>query len=396
MLTWGDPMVDGLLMGGYLGLMTLMWVGLWWGAPRWGAAWRLANPEVVPTSGPRVSICIPARNEAENIQACVAAALAQTWPSLEVIVVDDRSTDNTLSLAKAASASDSRLFVFEGAEPPADWAGKPWACARAAAESVGAVLVFVDADVVLHPNAVTALMAEMDARRLDLFSAFGRWRLVTFWEHVVIPPVGWLVRGSVNLDAVNSPGQEDAFANGQLIAVRREAYEEIDGHEAVRASILEDVALARAIKRRGRRLGLVDAPWLFDVRLYRSLSEIMAGYSKNLFEGMGRRLTTGLGAMLFIGVGTVFPLALLCLGLAARWGLGWGVPAYGWLAWTAAICGLQVAFRWRIDRRDHRAGTFAWSHVLGNLLLVAILLRSVLGLEAEWKGRRFVDGRPAP
>lgn len=396
MWLWGQPVFDSILMGGYLGLMSLMWSALVLGVHRWGRNHRLARPPgPPPEDGPKVSICIPARNEADNIEACVEAARALRWPRLDIVVIDDRSTDDTAARARAAAEGDPRVQVVMGTAPPQGWSGKAWACARASGEARGDVLVFVDADVTLHEDAVRAVVAAMDARALDLFSAFGTWRLESFWENVVIPPVGWLIRGSIDLDAVNAPGREEAFANGQLIAVRRAAYEEADGHPAVRATILDDVALATAVQRRGFSIGLVDAPWLFEVRLYRSLREIVAGYSKNLFEGMDRRLSTGVGAVFFIFVGTLFPYLAIALGLFARWGLGWSVPGFGWVAWFAAICVLQVAFRIRLDRRDGRSAGLSWTHALGNLVLVWILVRSIVGMETEWKGRRFVDGRPS-
>jgi len=395
MWLWGQPVFDSILMGGYLALMTLMWGGLVLGVPRWGRSHRLGRPTgAAPDRGIRVTICIPARNEADNIASCISAARAQTWPNLEIVVVDDRSTDDTGAVARAAADTDPRVCVVAGTEPPEGWSGKAWACTRAAGEGSGELLVFVDADVTLHPDAIRATIAAMDARALDLFSAFGTWRLESFWEQVAIPPVGWLIRGSIDLDAVNAPGKEAAFANGQFIAVRREAYTKIDGHGAVRGTILDDVALATAIQRRGCRIGLVDAPWLFEVRLYRSLGAVVEGYAKNLYEGMDRRLSTGVGAIFFILVGTLFPYVGVAAGVGARLGLQWQVPGWGWVLWFVGICALQVVFRYRVDRRDGRDPRFCWTHAIGNLVLVWILMRSIAGLETQWKGRRFIDGRP--
>jgi glycosyltransferase involved in cell wall biosynthesis len=310
-----------------------------------------------------------------------------------LIVVDDRSTDGTGERAREAAGGDPRMRLIEGTEPPAGWAGKVWACARAAAEARGAWLLFMDADVVLDPQAPAALIAEANRRRISLLSAFGTWTLVGFWERALIPAVGWLIRGAVDLDKVNDPGRPEAFANGQLILARRDNYEQLGGHGMVSGAILDDVRLAEAWKRRGGVIGLVAAPWAFQVRLYRNLSEIIAGYSKNLYEGMGRRPFLGLGAVLFIFVGTLLPHLLLAMGLIGRLVLGWGWPGPGWLAWTALICAAQYLFRYRVERRDGRSGAIAWAHPLANVLLVWILLRSVFGLRQSWKGRHFSDGR---
>lgn len=394
MTLWGEPIFSDLLAGGYLGLLTLMWLGLVAGAGRWGARWRIERPAgLPPESGPLVSVCIPARNEARNIAVGVEAALALRWPAFEVVVVDDRSDDGTGDVARAAGAGDPRLHVIDGTEPPPGWAGKAWACARAAGEAQGRWLLFLDADVRVHPDALAALLPVAIREELRLLSVFGTWELVSFWERALIPTVGWLIRGAVDLDRVNDPTRMEAFANGQLILVEREAYDYAGGHEAVRDRILDDVSMAEAFKRRGMRIGLRPAAWLFRVRLYRSLSEIVAGYGKNLYEGMGRRPTIGLGAVLFIIVGTLLPFACVLAGLAGRLLLGWGVPGWGWWSWMVVVCLLQVVFRVRVERHDGRTGGIAWAHPLANVMLVGIILRSMFGVEASWKGRRFVDGR---
>ena len=391
---WGQPELSAFLAAGYLGLLTLMWLALLQGVGRWGRRWVLEEPQSASSDSlPLVSVCIPARNEAHQIGACVTAVLASDLPALEVIVVDDRSEDGTAAAAAAADDGTGRLKVIDGSEPPRGWAGKPWACSRAAGEARGAVLCFLDADVVVHPRALGALVQVLRHDQLSLVSAFGTWTLVGFWERALIPAIGWLIRGSVDLDRVHEPGRLEAFANGQLIIMERGAYEAVGGHKAVQGEVLEDVRLAKVVKRRGGRIGLRVAPWAFRVRLYRSLREIVQGYSKNLYEGMDRRPGIGLGAVLFILVGTLLPWLLVPAGLAARFLLGWQVPQMAWIAWSAAICGLQLAFRWRLDRADGRSGRDFWTHPIANAVLVLVLMRAVLGLEASWKGRRFVDGK---
>jgi len=310
-------------------------------------------------------------------------------------VVDDRSNDGTGALAQAAGEGDPRLHVVEGTDRPEGWAGKVWACSRAAGEATGELLLFVDADVCIDPDGVATLVAELEDKQLSLLSAFGTWRLEGFWERAVVPAVGWLIRGAVALEHVNAPERPEAFANGQLILVERGDYEALDGHSAVRDQILDDVRLAEAFKRRGYRVGMRVAPWLFEVRPYRSLGEIYAGYAKNLYEGMGRRPLLGFGAVLFLFVGTLVPVLSLVGGLWARWVWGWAVPGSGWIAWLGGVCALQVWFRFRLERRDGRSGAMAWTHPVANAVLIAILLGSVLGIRVRWKGRTFVDGRAA-
>jgi chlorobactene glucosyltransferase len=386
-----------LLLGGYFGLLSLVWGGLILGTQRWGERWRMDRPPLGQDSkNPLlVSICIPARNEEENIGACLSAALGSRWPQLEVIVVDDRSTDETSRRARAAGEGDDRLFIVEGTEPPSGWAGKPWACRRAAGEARGQILCFVDADVRLAPDTVTALVDTMVGQDLRLLSAYGSWDLRSFWERVLIPAVGWLIRGAVDLDQVNDPGLPVAFANGQLIAVERSTYDAMGGHGTVRSEVLEDVRLAEQFKCRGHKVGMRVAPWAFQVRLYESLSEIIRGYTKNMYEGMGRRPSLALGAILFIFVGALLPWILLLTGTGVRVLLGWAVPETPWLLWCAVVCGLQLLFRWRLESKDGRSGWMAFAHPLANILLSWILFRSMFAMETTWKGRVFVDGKAA-
>lgn len=391
-MRWGDEGLSVVFLGGYLGMLTLLWGGMAAGVGTWHRRNRL--PDVAAAALPRLTICIPARDEAHQIGNCVAAALAQDHPDVEVVVVDDCSSDGTADVARAVAPDDPRLRVVRNAPPPPGWAGKPWACQRAAAEASGAHLLFVDADVILAPDAARRAAAVLAERRLGLLSLFGTWRLESFWENVGIPVVGWFVRGATDVGAVNTPGRAEAFANGQFLLFDRAAYDAIGGHAVVKAEVLEDVRIARAAKQRGHAIGLYAAPELFQVRLYRDLGEILRGYGKNFYEGMDRRPLVALGALLFLFVGALLPWILLAVAALRPELVLAGLDAVGlWLGWIALVCVLPMAFRWRVERADGRTGAWAWSHPLGNLVLAAVLVRAIFAVETSWKGRRFHDGK---
>lgn len=379
-------MIGTLFWAGYIGLMGIFWGLLWSGVPRWGEGWRIGRPPAPLPSGPSLSICIPARNEADNIGPCVKAALASRWRPLEVIVMNDASEDDTAQRAQDAADGDARLRLAHAPQRPAGWAGKPWACHNAAQLAHGAYLLFIDADVRLHPDAAQGLVETARTESLGMLSVFGTWELISFWERALIPAIGWLIRGTVDLNRVNDPADSRAFANGQCILFDRAVYHEHGGHTLVQGEVLEDVRLAAALKARGVRLGLRAGEWMFRVRLYRTLSEIIAGYSKNLYEGMGRNPVAAVLLMSVIAAGTLLP-----------WGMvGWSL-GFGWMgAWTmgfGTLCVLQVAFRWRLERRDGRSGRVAWAHPVANLVLIWVIARSMVGKGGVWKGRRFEAGR---
>ncbi len=437
MIHWGEPGTATLLAAGYLGLLSLLWLALLAGLGHWARRWRLEQPQPessnhshvsgrdssqgnrtarapwggihagkTPTAPgaaspgatpekrlPATTVCVPARNEQGNIGSCVRSILQSEHDSLELIVVDDGSADATAREAREAAEGDPRFRLMQGKTPPAGWAGKPWALSQAAADASNDYLLFLDADVVLDPATIGTVLKHMIDNSLDMLSLFGSWRLETFWERAVIPVVGWLIRGSIDLDAVNDPARPAAFANGQFILVKRAMYEKLGGHGSVRQEVLEDVKLAQVFAHGAARTGLLHAAWAFRVRLYSSLGEIVRGYSKNLYEGLGRAPHVALGLVLFIIVGTLLPFIVLAFdGLAYLWG-GWVLLEWPWLIWVGCLSALILLFRFRLERMEGRSGVHALTHPLGNIILMWIVLRSVFSLDVEWKGRWFHDGK---
>lgn len=240
----------------------------------------VVTPASPPVNAPLISVCVPARNEERNIRACVEATLAQDYPNLEVIVLDDRSTDATAEILHELSIQNDRLKVIPGTDLPKDWAGKPHALYQASAAAQGDWLCFVDADTFLSPNTLSACYAKAIETRADMFTIMTFQILGSFWEKVVMPIVMTALSVGFSLRKVNDPNSKDAIANGQFILIRRSVYDAIGGHERVKDQIVEDKALSEQVKWNGYQLIVANGYSFARTRMYTSLPEIWEGWTK--------------------------------------------------------------------------------------------------------------------
>jgi len=235
-----------------------------------------------------VSVLVPARDEAACIGGCVRALLDQEGVELELLVLDDGSTDGTADVARAAAAGDPRLRVLAGAPLPVGWLGKPHACAQLAEAAGGEVLVFVDADVRVAPHGLAATRALLDVHDLDLVCPYPRQLADGLGPRLVQPLLqwSWLTFLPLRL-AESSPRASLVAANGQLLVCRAAAYQAAGGHASVRDQVVEDVELARAFKRAGYRVTVADGTHTAACRMYTDWRELADGYTKSLWAAFG-------------------------------------------------------------------------------------------------------------
>jgi chlorobactene glucosyltransferase len=340
--------------------------------------------EPVEPSGdlPFLSIVVPARNEARQIEACVRSLLAQRYPQFEVIVVDDRSTDATAEIVAHLAQEDSRLHVIRGAPLPDGWIGKPWALTQGLRAARGTWLLFTDADTTHQPLACASAVQYALDRGLSFLSLLPTQQFVTPAERTILPSILWMIGfGIGSLDAINDPARTDAaIFNGQYLLCERSAFEEIGGHERVRASIAEDYDLARVVKGDGRfRAMLVDASDLVRTRMYRTFTEIWDGFSKNLYAGVRDRPPAGALAAIspLPEIGLAYALCTRQYKTALRLAATIGATA------AAAEFGMR---RWRFPRGS---GAF---FPAGAAVMLAIFLNSAMQHRTgrvRWRGRRY-------
>jgi hypothetical protein len=241
----------------------------------------LRRPAAAPLTT-RTSVLVPARDEAHRIAACLTALLAQNHDGvMEVLVLDDGSTDGTADVVRRVAGDDSRIRLLTGSALPPGWLGKSHACQQLAdaADPASTALVFVDADVVLAPHAVAATVAMLGD--LDLVSPYPRQECPGATR--LVQPLlqwSWLTFLPLRL-AERSRRPSLSAANGQLLAVRRSTYDRAGGHAAVRDQVVEDVALLRAVKGVGGCGGVVDGTRLGTARMYDDWSQLVEGYTKS-------------------------------------------------------------------------------------------------------------------
>jgi chlorobactene glucosyltransferase len=346
-------------------------------------------PEV---SGRMVSIIIPARNESANIATVVRSILATTYQPFELLIVDDRSTDDTAAIVERLA--DPRVRLIRGEELPDGWYGKPWACFQGYREARGELLLFTDADTRHQPALLSRAVGELQQERAALVTVSPTQRCVTFWERLIMPQIWLLLALRYHPRAVSGACRaRDVIANGQFILTTREAYQAAGTHEEVRHEVAEDLALAQAYVRRGLKLRFAFAERLMETRMYHGLSHLIEGWSKNIYLG-GRRSFPEepvrralvpvmlVLAMLYwlvppaVLIAAVFDPSLAPYAPAAS--LATGLSALFWML----ICyGMEIP------------AVYGLLYPVGAVMALYIILRSTWrgGRRVEWKGRTYTD-----
>jgi chlorobactene glucosyltransferase len=370
-------------------LLAAPWIAvLWIVVRRYANRGPLLQGYAPRPNGPTLSVIIPARNEALNIETCVRSVLAATYAPLEIIVVDDRSSDDTAEIVgrlAAAPEAGGRVRLVRGTDLPPGWFGKQWALVQGYRAAMGDLVLFTDADTKhepeLIPRAVTALRTE----HTDLVSVIPRQEMGTFWERLVQPHVFFALQARIgDLRQVNRTRTVwNAIANGQFVLTTQVAYEAVGTHAAVRDSIVEDVMLAQAYVRGGRDIFLLHAQDYMATRMYRSLSEIIGGWSKNL----------ALGAPLMAPpIAIVRRLLPYLMWLPV---LAWIGPPLAWLVWrwdfTMIAMAASLATWLEIYRREQAPWWYALLYPVGAGIVAYIMLRSAWrgSRKVEWRGRLY-------
>jgi hypothetical protein len=326
---------------------------------------------------PTVSVIVPARNEEACLGACLESLVAQTGVKFEIIVVDDGSTDRTREIAKSFAG----VRVVEPGPLPPGWIGKNNALVAGAREAGGEWLLFTDADTVHRYGSLARSLEEAQQKKSALLSYSPEQEVHGLWEKAVMPVIFAELASSYRPSDVSDPASSAAAANGQYILISREAYDAVGGHAAIAASLLEDVALARAVKASGRKIFFRYGNDAVRTRMYRSFAQLEEGWTKNLallFPAPGRLAVLRLTE--FVLIVSSVTVAIVMKGRTP------GSVAVGLLA--LALTGLFL----RRIRKAHFSRVATVLALIGLPLFSYLLLRSRNAYQkgsVPWKGRRY-------
>lgn len=358
------------------------------------------SPRFESPDPPLVSAIIPAKDEEETIADCLATVQAQSYLNLEILVVDDRSNDRTPEIARGIAEVDPRVRLISIEDLPPGWTGKTHALHVAAGEARGQWFWFLDADTRHEPESLAIVLEYARSHDAALASLLPEMRCESFWESVAQPLLGVVLIQSYPLFWANDPTKKLAFANGQYILIRKDAYLAAGGHEGVRDKFVEDIYLARAVKGIGLSARTAIAHGIGSTRMYTSLPEFVRGWSRILYDALGRNpwklLLQGLDPLFFsqtAHVALVAALAMLALGRPpgpfAAWLLGLSIAHHA-LAYTC----LKRLYVLSVPRTRH----VAW-YPLAGLVLDVILYRAIrmcLTGRVTWRGTAYKEGTTPP
>jgi hypothetical protein len=358
---------------------TWAWLALW--LAMFPAAMGAANlffvrpPQGRPADGALVSILVPARNEEANIATCIRHALASRGVAVEVVVMDDGSTDRTAGIVREIAASDPRVRLETCPPLPPGWTGKVHACARLAETAKGTHLLFIDADVRLEPDAAATMAGHAARTGAAMVTGVPRQEIGSLGEAVTVPMINFLLFCYL-------PGGGRAFTKrpdmaagcGQLMMIERTAYDASGGHTAIRGLLHDALQLSRRMRAAGFATEVVEGAPLATCRMYKGFAESWAGFIKNAREGMATPVGLPIWTVMLAGA-FLWPIALL--------------PE----AWAFLALALGLALRTAVTLRVREPWWTIPLHPLAVLVALAIqwtaLVRGLMGKPAGWKGRAY-------
>lgn len=345
-------------------------------------------PENLIKSPPLVSILIPARNEEFNIKRCINSLLKQDYPDIEILVLDDNSSDNTALIVKKIWEKDNRVKLITGKPLEEGWLGKSYACWQLSKYARGEYLVFTDADTLHFKNSISSLIGCLVKNRLDALSAIPRQIMVSLHERMMYIWVHFAILIFLPMILIKkSKNPLFSTANGQCLLFKKEVYKAIGGHKSIRAKILEDIHISKQVKRCGYKFMVFDGSKNINCRMYRNFDQIISGFSKFIFAAFDYHILTLAVAISIIFALFLFPFILLPPGLLI----------FKWPPVVIDLIIIQIfiilIMRAIMAIRLKGRVIDAFLHPLSMIYMIFICANSVLqtkcGEGVPWKDRRY-------
>ena len=345
--------------------------------------YRPTAPDAAPERNEKVTVCIPARDEETNIEACVRSILDGDYQNVEVVVFDDDSSDNTPNILSRLREEDERVVIAPHMALPDGWVGKQHACMQAARSATGDWLLFTDADVRFSTDAVRRTLAQAQSSGSAMVSTFPFQKTGSLSEALVVPMIFFILFSYLPMPRMrltNDPGTSAGC--GQFLFVRADAYREVGGHEAWKDSMHDGIKMPRAVRKAGHHTDLFDGTALCSCRMYEGFTQTWNGFTKNAYEGLG-----SVGLLVFVTVmhvvGHLLPWTVLVLAIA-----GIADP----IAAGPAVIAIGLAFAQRLmlaDRFNHPHAS-VMLHPVGVLMMTLIQWHSLIlhtTGKRSWRGR---------
>ncbi len=320
-----------------------------------------------------ISVVVPLRNEAKNVAELVASLHNQKNLShIEFLLLDDNSEDETLALLQQHTLGLTNFQIVSGTTLPQGWIGKTWALQQLVERSSGEIIISIDADVRLVPDAISKAVTLLKKAQLDFLSPYPKQLAYSWSERLIQPLLQWSWMSTVILRvAEKSSLASTVVANGQFFVVRKAALDQVSGYESVRNKVLDDVVLARSLVKNGSHGCVANGATIASTRMYSSWREIQAGYGKSLHAAFGSVLGSGI-AIVFVFLTGIAPLIAGITGSTIGW------YAFGAVTLTRTMSAIKVG----------KSGLDAILHPISSALLIYLIIYSwMMRGQVQWKGR---------
>jgi len=281
---------------------------------------RFKLPENVLAQKPLVSILIPSRNEEENIKRCIISLLKQDYENIEILVLDDNSTDDTARIVSELSQKDPRVKLYSGRPLKKGWLGKSYACWQLSKYAKGDYFIFTDADTLHFPNSISSSVACLLRYRIDALSVFAKQITVTLHERMIVPFGKYMILSFLPLYLIRkSRSVLFCTAIGQFMLFKREVYKKIGGHRSIKSEVIEDIMLSKQVKRCGYKFMIFDGRRNLYCRMYKNFREVVRGHSRTIFAAFDYNIYIIIIAIILLSAIFLFPFIILPIGIFFDW-----------------------------------------------------------------------------